>query len=201
MYTIGIDIGSMSTNGILLNDKKEILSATIIATGASSKKAAEKTLQQIFTEHNLTEKDINYIVATGYGRVKVPFANEVITEITCHAKGANYYFPDARTIIDIGGQDSKVIKIDGNGNVLDFVMNDKCAAGTGRFLEVMARTLEIELEEMGEISLHGKDNVSVSSLCTVLQNRRLYRLLAPTTKRRIFAVDCIFQSQNVLPHK
>ncbi|GJQ49425.1 benzoyl-CoA reductase subunit BadG [Candidatus Kuenenia stuttgartiensis] len=182
MYTIGIDIGSMSTNGILLNDKKEILSATIIATGASSKKAAEKTLQQIFTEHNLTEKDINYIVATGYGRVKVPFANEVITEITCHAKGANYYFPDARTIIDIGGQDSKVIKIDGNGNVLDFVMNDKCAAGTGRFLEVMARTLEIELEEMGEISLHGKDNVSVSSLCTVFAESEVVSLIGADHK-------------------
>ena len=84
--------------------------------------------------------------------MKVPFANEVVTEITCHAKGANYYFPNARTIIDIGGQDSKVIKVDGNGNVLDFVMNDKCAAGTGRFLEVMARTLEIDLEEMSAFS-------------------------------------------------
>ncbi|MBM4054240.1 MAG: hypothetical protein FJ264_06110 [Planctomycetes bacterium] len=182
MYTMGIDIGSMSTNGILLNDKKEILSATIIATGASSKKAAEKTFLQILSEHNLTEKDISYIVATGYGRIKVPFANEVVTEITCHAKGANYYFPDARTIIDIGGQDSKVIKIDGNGNVLDFVMNDKCAAGTGRFLEVMARTLEIELEEMGEISLNGKDNVSVSSLCTVFAESEVVSLIGADHK-------------------
>ena len=109
MYTIGIDIGSMSTNGILLNEKKEILSSIIIPTGASSKKAADKTFHQILTEHKLTEKDIDYIVATGYGRIKVPFANEVVTEITCHAKGANYFFPKSRTIIDIGGQDSKVI--------------------------------------------------------------------------------------------
>lgn len=182
MYTIGIDIGSMSTNGILLNEKKEILSSIIIPTGASSKKAADKTFQQILTEHNLTEKDIDYIVATGYGRIKVPFANEVVTEITCHAKGANYYFPSARTIIDIGGQDSKVIKVDANGNVLDFVMNDKCAAGTGRFLEVMARTLEIDLEEMGPISLKGKNSVSVSSLCTVFAESEVVSLIGADHK-------------------
>ncbi len=182
MYTIGIDIGSMSTNGVLLNEKKEILSSIIIPTGASSKKAAEKTFQQILTEHKLTEKDIDYIVATGYGRIKVPFANEVVTEITCHAKGANYYFPKARTIIDIGGQDSKVIKVDANGNVLDFVMNDKCAAGTGRFLEVMARTLEIDLEEMGPISLNGKNSVSVSSLCTVFAESEVVSLIGADHK-------------------
>ncbi|MEP9412252.1 MAG: 2-hydroxyacyl-CoA dehydratase [Candidatus Brocadia sp.] len=177
MYTIGIDIGSMSTNGILINDKKEILSSIIIPTGASSKKAAEKTFHQILTEHKLSERNIDYIVATGYGRIKVPFAHEVVTEITCHAKGANFFFPKAKTIIDIGGQDSKVIRVDGNGNVLDFVMNDKCAAGTGRFLEVMARTLEIDLEEMGPISLNGKDNVSVSSLCTVFAESEVVSLI------------------------
>jgi len=182
MYTIGIDIGSMSTNGVLLNEKKEILSSIIIPTGASSKKAADKTFQQILTEHKLTEKDIDYIVATGYGRIKVPFANEVVTEITCHAKGANYYFPRARTIIDIGGQDSKVIKVDANGNVLDFVMNDKCAAGTGRFLEVMARTMEIDLEEMGPISLKGKNSVSVSSLCTVFAESEVVSLIGADHK-------------------
>ena len=182
MYTIGIDIGSMSTNGVLLNEKKEILSSIIIPTGASSKKAADKTFHQILTEHKLTEKDIDYIVATGYGRIKVPFANEVVTEITCHAKGANYYFPKSRTIIDIGGQDSKVIKVDANGNVLDFVMNDKCAAGTGRFLEVMARTMEIDLEEMGPVSLNGKDNVSVSSLCTVFAESEVVSLIGADHK-------------------
>src|SRR4030067_907794 len=115
MYTIGIDIGSMSTNGILLNEKKEILSSIIIPTGASSKKAADKTFHQILTEHKLTEKDIDYIVATGYGRIKVPFANEVVTEITCHAKGANYYFPNARTMIDIGGEGSTGIQCGSSG--------------------------------------------------------------------------------------
>ncbi len=182
MYTIGIDIGSMSANGVLLNEKKEILSSVIIPTGASSKKAADKTFHQILTEYKLSERDIDYIIATGYGRVKVPFANEVVTEITCHAKGANYYFPKARTIIDIGGQDSKVIKVDANGNVLDFVMNDKCAAGTGRFLEVMARTLEIDLEDMGGLSLNGKDNVSVSSLCTVFAESEVVSLVGADHK-------------------
>ncbi|UJS16877.1 MAG: acyl-CoA dehydratase activase [Candidatus Jettenia sp.] len=182
MYTIGIDIGSMSTNGILLNEKKEILSSVIIPTGASSKKAADKTYHQILTENKLSEKDIDYIIATGYGRIKVPFAHEVVTEITCHAKGANYYFPNARTIIDIGGQDSKVIKVDANGNVLDFVMNDKCAAGTGRFLEVMARTLEIDLEDMGGLSLNGKENVSVSSLCTVFAESEVVSLIGADHK-------------------
>jgi len=182
MYTIGIDIGSMSTNGVLINEKKEILSSIIILTGASSKKAADKTFNQILTEHKLSEKDIDYIVATGYGRIKVPFASEVVTEITCHAKGGNYYFPNARTIIDIGGQDSKVIKVDGNGNVLDFVMNDKCAAGTGRFLEVMARTLEIDLEDMGQISLNGKNNVSISSLCTVFAESEVVSLVGADHK-------------------
>ncbi|MDQ1273315.1 MAG: hypothetical protein QG591_1945 [Planctomycetota bacterium] len=182
MYTIGIDIGSMSTNGVLINDKKEILSSIIIPTGASSKKAADKTFQQILTEHKLSEREIDYVVATGYGRIKVPFANEVVTEITCHAKGANYYFPRARTIIDIGGQDSKVIKVDAKGNVLDFVMNDKCAAGTGRFLEVMARTLEIDLEDMGGLSLNGKDNVSVSSLCTVFAESEVVSLIGADHK-------------------
>ncbi|MFO0793303.1 MAG: acyl-CoA dehydratase activase [Candidatus Brocadiaceae bacterium] len=183
MYTIGIDIGSMSTNGVLLNEKKDILSSIIIPTGASSKKAAEKTYQQILAEHKLSEKDINYIIATGYGRIKVPFANEVVTEITCHAKGANYYFPKARTIIDIGGQDSKVIKIDANGNVLDFVMNDKCAAGTGRFIEVMARTLEIELEDMGGLSLSGKESgIAISSLCTVFAESEVVSLIGADQK-------------------
>ncbi|MGQ3683852.1 MAG: 2-hydroxyacyl-CoA dehydratase [Candidatus Loosdrechtia sp.] len=184
MYTIGIDIGSMSTNGILLNKKKEILSSVIIPTGASSKKAADKIYAQLLNEQKLTEKDIRYIIATGYGRIKVPFAHEVVTEITCHAKGANYYFSEARTIIDIGGQDSKVIKIDAGGNVLDFVMNDKCAAGTGRFLEVMARTLEIELEDMGELSLSGneKGNISISSLCTVFAESEVVSLVGADHK-------------------
>ncbi len=182
MLTLGIDIGSLSTDAVLLNDKKEIVSYEVIATGASSKKACDKIYNQILQITKLDAKDIDYVVATGYGRIKVPFADEVVTEITCHARGANYCFPNARTVIDIGGQDSKAIKLDAKGNVLDFSMNDKCAAGTGRFLEVMARTLEIELDDMGELSLKGTDSVSISSLCTVFAESEVVSLIGADHK-------------------
>ncbi|MHC4181859.1 MAG: 2-hydroxyacyl-CoA dehydratase [Planctomycetota bacterium] len=182
MLTLGIDIGSLSTDAVLINEKKEILIYEVIATGASSKKACDKIFKHILNVAKLEAKDIDYTVATGYGRIKVPFANEVVTEITCHAKGANHFFPNARTVIDIGGQDSKAIKLDAKGNVLDFSMNDKCAAGTGRFLEVMARTLEIELDEMGDLSLQGNDNVSISSLCTVFAESEVVSLIGADHK-------------------
>ncbi len=182
MLTLGIDIGSLSTDAVLINEKKEIVTYEVIATGASSKKACDKIFKHILDVTKLEAKDIDYTVATGYGRIKVPFANEVVTEITCHAKGANHFFPDARTVIDIGGQDSKAIKLDAKGNVVDFSMNDKCAAGTGRFLEVMARTLEIELDDMGELSLKGKDNVSISSLCTVFAESEVVSLIGADHK-------------------
>ena len=184
MLTLGIDIGSLTTEAVLLNDKKEILAYEVIATGASSKKACDKIFKHILNVAKLDAKDIDYTVATGYGRIKVPFANEVVTEITCHARGANHFFPGARTVIDIGGQDSKAIKLDAKGNVLDFSMNDKCAAGTGRFLEVMARTLEIELDDMGELSLQGNDNVSISSLCTVFAESEVVSLIGADHKTK-----------------
>ena len=183
MLSLGIDIGSLSTDVVLMNDKREILASEVIATGASSKKAADKAYQKVLEVTGLSERDIDYVVATGYGRIRVPFAQEVVTEITCHAKGAHYFFPRVRTVIDIGGQDSKVIKVDQNGNVIDFVMNDKCAAGTGRFLEVMARTLEIELEEMGPLSLQGNDKLSISSLCTVFAESEVVSLIGADHKR------------------
>jgi predicted CoA-substrate-specific enzyme activase len=183
MLSLGIDIGSLSTDAVLMNEGKEIVASEVIATGASSKKAADKIWEKILEGNKLSEKDIDYAVATGYGRIRVPFAQEVVTEITCHAKGANFYFPKARTVIDIGGQDSKVIKIDPSGNVIDFVMNDKCAAGTGRFLEVMARTLEIELEEMGHLSLQGSGQLSISSLCTVFAESEVVSLVGADHKR------------------
>jgi CoA-substrate-specific enzyme activase, putative len=172
----------LSTDAVLLNDKKEIVSYEVIATGASSKKACDKIYNQILQVTKLEAKDIDYVVATGYGRIKVPFADEVVTEITCHARGANYCFPSARTVIDIGGQDSKAISLDAKGNVLDFSMNDKCAAGTGRFLEVMARTLEIDLDDMGELSLKGTDSVSISSLCTVFAESEVVSLIGADHK-------------------
>ncbi len=182
MLSLGIDIGSLSTNAVIINDQKKIIASEIILTGASSKKAVDLVLKQIFTSAGIKKEDLGIIIATGYGRIRVPFANETVTEITCHAKGANYYFPKARTLIDIGGQDSKVIKLDKNGNVLDFTMNDKCAAGTGRFLEVMARTLEIELDDMGDISLKGTKEISISNLCTVFAESEVVSLIGASSK-------------------
>ena len=182
MLSLGIDIGSLSTNAVLVNDQAAIVASEIILTGASSKKAVDLVLQKILDSAGINRDDIGTITATGYGRIRVPFANETVTEITCHAKGANYYFPQARTLIDIGGQDSKAIKIDENGNVLDFVMNDKCAAGTGRFLEVMARTLEIDLDDMGEISLKGTKEINISSLCTVFAESEVVSLIGAASK-------------------
>lgn len=182
MLSLGIDIGSLSTNAVLINSNGEIIASKIIITGASSKKAVDLIFQQILDEAGVNKDDLDVIVATGYGRIKVPFATDTVTEITCHAKGANYYFPNARTIIDIGGQDSKAIKTDAKGNVLDFVMNDKCAAGTGRFLEVMARTLEIDLDDMGGISLKGAKDVNISSLCTVFAESEVVSLIGASSK-------------------
>src|SRR5665811_239960 len=147
MYTCGIDIGSVSTEALILdideNNKYKILSYAINKTGSDSKVAAEKSFQMALNEAGLEKNKINSIVATGYGRINVEFANKNITEITCHASGVTLLFPEIITIIDIGGQDSKVIKIDKTSKKpIDFLMNDKCAAGTGRFLEVMAKTLE-----------------------------------------------------------
>ncbi|MEE9584706.1 MAG: acyl-CoA dehydratase activase, partial [Candidatus Brocadiales bacterium] len=182
MLSLGIDIGSLSTDAVLMNEKREIVAYEVIATGASSKKAADKIWASILASTGISEKDIDYVAATGYGRVRVPFANEVVTEITCHGRGAHFFFPRVRTVIDIGGQDSKVIKVDSNGNVLDFVMNDKCAAGTGRFLEVMARTLEIDLDEMGPLSLKGSGQLSISSLCTVFAESEVVSLIGADNK-------------------
>lgn len=182
MLSLGIDIGSLSTNAVLINDNGEVVASEVILTGASSKKAVDMVLKQILAGAGLDQSEIDIVVATGYGRIRVPFANETVTEITCHAKGANYYFPSARTLIDIGGQDSKAIKIDKNGNVSDFVMNDKCAAGTGRFLEVMARTLEIDLDDMGEISLKGAKEINISSLCTVFAESEVVSLIGASSR-------------------
>ncbi len=178
MIAAGIDIGSLSTDTVLLNKDKAIISSCVIPTGASSKEAAEYSFQSALKQRGLQPSDVEYIVSTGYGRAIVPFANDQVTEITCHGKGAYFLSSEVRTVIDIGGQDSKVIKLDREGRVLDFVMNDKCAAGTGRFLEVMAGALEVTLADMGKISLQSSKSVSVSSMCTVFAESEVVSLIA-----------------------
>lgn len=181
--TAGIDSGSLSTNVVIIDDEYKILSYSIIKTGAKSIESAKKAFKEAIDNANLSENDIDYVVSTGYGRAFIPFSNKHITEITCHAKGAHFLNKDIRTIIDIGGQDSKVIKLDENGNVIDFAMNDKCAAGTGRFLEMMAKTLEIPLDSMGVESMKWKEEITITSMCTVFAESEVVSLIAQNKER------------------
>ena len=182
MITMGIDVGSITTKVAVVVDGKLKLSK-IGLTGYDAKKAAEMMYQQVLESLKLDRNDIHGIVSTGYGRNSVSFSSKAITEITCHAAGAFFINPDVRSVIDIGGQDSKVILLNDKGRVLDFTMNDKCAAGTGRFLEVMARALEIELEKFGEMSLKSQAPSDISSLCTVFAESEVISLIAKGEKR------------------
>lgn len=177
MSVAGIDIGSLSTEVVVL-EKGKVLAEIIIPTGANSKVAAEKAMQKALEESGLSLDNLQYIIATGYGRVSTPFAQEKVTEITCHGRGAFYLDPKVRTVIDIGGQDSKVIRLNSRGKVVDFVMNEKCAAGTGRFLEVMAQALEIDLSEMSRLASLAKKAVTISSMCTVFAESEVVSLIA-----------------------
>jgi predicted CoA-substrate-specific enzyme activase len=174
----GIDVGSLSSEALLLDEGGGILGYAIAATGSNPVEAARRCMAQVLARADLDESRVGMVVATGYGRIRIPFAGHEITEITCHAKGARYLFPGTRTVVDIGGQDSKVITLDEAGKVTDFAMNDKCAAGTGRFLEVMAAALETELGEMGKRSLQAGKGVPISSMCTVFAESEVISLIA-----------------------
>ena len=167
MLTLGIDIGSLTGKALILKDN-EILAWHLQRTGADSGETAEKVTVALCKKANLNLGDINYVVSTGYGRIVVPFADKNITEISCHAKGANWFFPGVKTILDMGGQDCKAIRCDSNGKVTDFVMNDKCAAGAGRSMEIMSDLLDVELAELGPKSLEiVNKEVPVSNMCVV----------------------------------
>ncbi len=174
----GIDSGSTSTDVVILNQDREIVAQAILPTGAGAAAGADRALDEALGKAGLTREDITATVTTGYGRGAIQLGDQSITEITCHAKGAFFLAPSVRTIIDIGGQDSKVIRVDEAGNVVNFVMNDKCAAGTGRFLELMARTLELSLDEMSTAGLDWKEDVTISSMCTVFAESEVVSLIA-----------------------
>jgi len=176
MIAAGIDIGSRSAKAVIINEKR-IMSQAICDSGPESAKTALKVMNEVMKKTNISIKDIDYIVATGYGRIVVPFANKNISEISCHAKGINYYFPQVRTILDMGGQDCKAIRCDENGKVTNFVMNDKCAGGTGRFIELMGDLLKIPLEDIGELSLQSKDNIQFSNICAIYAKTEALSLL------------------------
>lgn len=175
MYFAGIDIGSTMTKIVIMDD--EISSQVIGPTGAEHRHLANKVMEEALSKAGIAFDELTYVVATGYGRINVPFADKQITEITCHARGVSSIFPSARTVIDIGGQDAKGIKIAG-GKVVNFVMNDKCAAGTGRFLEVIADALGLKLKDMGELSLQSKEKVRISSTCTIFAEQEIVSKIA-----------------------
>jgi len=181
-YYAGIDIGSTSTNVVIIDDKKHIISFAIVPTGVKAAESARKALYEALTKADLEYENISKTVTTGYGRARIDFRTNDVTEITCHAKGAYFLNPKVRTIIDIGGQDSKVIRLNAKGKVTDFVMNDKCAAGTGRFIEMMAQSLQLSLEEISRCGLRWHENISISSMCSVFAQSEVVSLIASDKK-------------------
>ena len=178
MYVMGIDSGSTSTNAVIMDGDRKIVASAVVRTGAKSGESAQRILDEVLSEAGLKREDISWIVSTGYGRVSIPFADENVTEISCHGRGAHYFNPAVRTILDIGGQDSKAIRLNEKGEVADFVMNDKCAAGTGRFLEMIARSLEVDVDELGSIALQSKEDIEITSMCSVFAESEVISLIA-----------------------
>jgi (R)-2-hydroxyacyl-CoA dehydratese activating ATPase len=183
VITAGIDIGSITTKAALVEDGR-ILCGRIDFTGYNSEAAGKSIFTELLEVSGVTRDRVARIVATGYGRNSVTMADRAVTEITCHAAGAYFLNPKIRSIIDIGGQDSKVIVLDDNGKTRDFAMNDKCAAGTGRFLEVMARALESNLDEFGVLSLEAESPSPISSMCTVFAESEVISLISKGESRK-----------------
>ncbi|MCD6570581.1 MAG: 2-hydroxyglutaryl-CoA dehydratase [Deltaproteobacteria bacterium] len=176
MIVAGCDVGSLTAKVVIMDDIS-ILAASVIKAKSRPEESAKEVMDMALKEAGLCLDAIEYRVGTGYGRKQIPFANEVVSEIACHGKGGHWLIPSVRTIVDIGGQDAKAIKVDENGNVIRYVYNDKCASGTGRFLEIMADAMEIRLEDMGKISLGSNSPVSISNQCTVFAETEVISLV------------------------
>ncbi|MFZ5597377.1 MAG: acyl-CoA dehydratase activase [Bacillota bacterium] len=166
MIVAGCDVGSLTSKAVIMKDSK-ILASNVVMSGTRPEKSALEVMEMALSNTGLSMGEVNYCVGTGYGRNRITFINETASEIACHARGARWLLPSVKTIVDIGGQDCKVIKVDSGGRVVKFTANDKCASGTGRFLEVMARVLGIALDDLGVLSLKAKAPVLMASACTV----------------------------------
>ncbi len=183
----GVDIGSVFTKAVILKEKK-IVAFEIVTSGGNYKKAAEKTMSQVLSRPSIPFDNITGIVTTGVGAASAPFSSRQVSDISCQAKGVNYLFPQARTVIDIGGQSSKVIKITPEGNVVDFIISEKCAAGSGRFLQIIARILGIKIEDIGPLSLKSKQPVEFSTSCAVFaESETISRIAEGANKEDILA--------------
>lgn len=186
MYTIGIDIGSTACKAVALKDGKEIVGSTVIQTGTGTS-GPGRVYEEVFKAAALSPEDITRTVVTGYGRLTFEKADSQVSELSCHAKGVHFLLPNARTIIDIGGQDAKALKLGPTGTLSGFVMNDKCAAGTGRFLDVMAKILEVDVGELAELSAKSTERVSISNVCTVFAESEVISQLAAGKSREDIA--------------
>jgi len=182
MLTVGIDVGSITAKAAVVENGK-VIADKLILTGYNARHAGEHVFESIIQGLGIEASAIDKIIATGYGRNSVTMADRAVTEITCHAMGAHFLNPAVRSVIDIGGQDSKAIAVDGSGGVKDFVMNDKCAAGTGRFLEVMAKALEVDIDNFGPLSIQAEHPSKISSLCTVFAESEVISLISRGEKR------------------
>ncbi|HXJ67802.1 MAG TPA: acyl-CoA dehydratase activase [Verrucomicrobiae bacterium] len=166
-YAAGVDVGSTQTKAVLIDERGAIVGRSLVMTGANVIKAAESAFAEALAAADVREEEVEYVVGTGYGRYKVTFGNTQVTEISCHGRGAVHMFPATRTVVDMGGQDTKAIRVSPRGEIIDFCMNDKCAAGTGRFLGAASAALEIPLDELGGTALRGERPVRISTTCTV----------------------------------
>jgi predicted CoA-substrate-specific enzyme activase len=181
MYYLGIDIGSLSCDAVLIDGSDTVLASSVVPTGAKNKESIRRVTEDVLRKTGLSLTDIDGIVSTGYGRHRVEERLGAVTEITCHARGIQALIPEAGVLIDIGGQDSKSILIGQGGKIMDFAMNDKCAAGTGRFLEAMARALQVDIEDMGDLDRGAEGNQTISSMCTVFAESEVVSLIAGGT--------------------
>lgn len=186
MYQVGIDIGSSAAKAVVMNEG-EVVRTLLLNTGFNSRKTAEE-IYETFKNEGITKENARY-VATGYGRISVPYADDVITEITCHGKGAAFLFHEDGTVIDIGGQDTKGISLK-KGRVMKFIMNDKCSAGTGKFLEVMTNRLGLTQNELSELACKGNP-ITISSMCTVFAESEVISLIGKGTPREDIAYGVI----------
>jgi len=175
-YFAGIDVGSTMTKAVILNHG--VIASVIGPTGPEQRRLANRVMEEALKKAALSFEAITAVVSTGYGRINVPFADAQYTEITCHARGIASLFPRARTIIEVGGQDTKAIKIEATGKATDFVMNDKCAAGSGRFIEVIADALGVPLDDVGELSLRSTQPARISNICTIWAQQEVAASLA-----------------------
>jgi len=166
-YAAGVDVGSTQTKAVIIGEERAIVGRSLIETGANVIRAAERSFEEALRGADLREEEVEYVVGTGYGRYKVTFGNTQVTEISCHGRGAVHMFPGTRTVVDMGGQDTKAIRVSPGGEIVDFCMNDKCAAGTGRFLGAASSALDIPIDELGPTALRGERPVKISTTCTV----------------------------------